>query len=114
MASRGQRFLAKLDELLASILHLETWETNPGMEGAASRKSFWIGWGRKFLILDKNGLIRSLGNSWQIEHLYDGSGHLICRKRFIKFLCPEEHLVFGFRQVYDLWCTQQQGIPFPK
>ncbi len=108
-ANRWTRLLAAIDEACAAILNLHTWICTPGPHEASRVKSFWLGWGTRFAIINKEGQIRAVGHSWQVEHLFDSEGYLIGRKRYVKLLRPGEQVIYG-QTLVDATCRAQTGV----
>ena len=99
--TKWKHFLAWIDDLFG-------WEQNsiPGHCGAASEKSYWTFWGRKFAIFDKKGQLLFLGNSWWTLHLFDENKKLIDRVCVVNLVGPTDRIVYNLRDVYRAYRQQ--------
>lgn len=102
MATRLERLLAAFDKIFCGH-----WDrSTPGHDGAAYDETYWSDVGRKFCIVDKNGNVSVLGNSFWVRHRYDAEGKLLSRKRMVESAGPDERIVYGHDRVYEAYRNQ--------
>lgn len=103
MASRVQRFLARVDQFVHEFFKMQRDETH----GLYIYKNYpWGHWGRRCAIIDQNGRVIRLGYSWTVRHEYDTQGVLVSRLRMKQLAGPTDKVLYG-RAADQAWDRDQ-------